>query len=61
MNFFHKLCFPAVPNDPLVPTAVLGEDLVLHLLFFHDFYVYCTSKQLVTDLKKWAWCRGRQP
>lgn len=25
--FLHELCFPAVPNDPLVPTAVLGEDL----------------------------------
>lgn len=21
----HELCFPTVPNDPLVPTAVLGE------------------------------------
>lgn len=24
--FLHELCFPTVPNDPLVPTAVLGED-----------------------------------
>lgn len=24
--FLHELYFPAVPNDPLVPTAVLGED-----------------------------------
>lgn len=62
--FLHELCFPTAPNDPLVPTAVLGEDLVLHLCSCMDFHLpawfislstnmlYVVVKQLVLDNKK---------